>query len=257
MKLFDSHCHIDFATFDADRKAVIENAYKRNVRALFVPGVTRSQSQQTAWLGDCDRVEVIHGFGLHPYFIAQHSDDDLQWLESQLQQDVHALVGEIGLDATCADYDRQYKFFCQQVELAADYHRPVVLHHRRTQPELLRVIKSMRTKLPDMPGVIHAFSGSVEQANEWIALGFMLGVGGTITYDRAKKTRAAIAQASVQHLVLETDAPDMPVVGFQGQRNEPGQLDKILNQLAQIRTESITELALQTWQNSCRLFYRS
>lgn len=257
MKLFDSHCHLDFSAFDADRQTVVAKACQRNIRALFVPGVTRSQSQQNKWLADCDGVDVIRGFGLHPYFIAQHSHDDLQWLESQLQQNAHALVGEIGLDASCSNYDYQYHLFCQQVELAAEYRRPVILHHRRTQPELLRVIKSKRNRLPDMPGVIHAFSGSAEQANEWVSLGFMLGVGGTITYERAKKTRAAIAQASLQHLVLETDAPDMPIAGFQGRRNEPCQLDKTFNQLAQLRTESTTELALQIWQNSCRLFYRS
>lgn len=256
MKLFDSHCHLDFSAFDADRKAVITHACQRGIKAIFVPGVSHQQSQQLTWLKDCQAIDIYRGFGLHPYFIEHHQDEHLDWLEQQLAQHDHVAVGEIGLDATCLNYERQYKLFCEQVELACKYQRPLVLHHRKTQAELLRVIKQLRAKLPEYPGVIHAFSGSTEQANEWTRMGFMLGVGGTITYERAKKTRAAIAQTSCQHLVLETDAPDMPVAGYQGQRNEPKHLLEILNQLALLKQSPVEELAHQTWQNSQKLFHR-
>ncbi|MBR9908647.1 MAG: TatD family hydrolase [Gammaproteobacteria bacterium] len=256
MKLFDSHCHLDFSAFHADRTAVVARACERGIQAIFVPGVSYEQSQQYAWLNDCKAIDIFRGFGLHPYFIEQHQNHDLDWLETQLAQHGTAAVGEVGLDATCSNYELQYKLFCEQVELACKYQRSLVLHHRKTQAELLRVIKPLRAKLPEYPGVIHAFSGSAEQANEWTRMGFMLGVGGTITYERAKKTRAAIAQTSSQHLVLETDAPDMPVAGYQGQRNEPQYLLEILNQLALLKEQPVEELAHQTWQNSQKLFHR-
>lgn len=257
MKLFDSHCHLDFSAFDADRNAVVHRAYESRIQAIFVPGVSYQQSQHHTWLTQCNAIDIFRGFGLHPYFIEQHQNDHLDWLEKQLALHGNAAVGEIGLDATCPNYEQQYKLFCEQVELACKYQRPLVLHHRQTQAELLKVIKPLHSKLPEHPGIIHAFSGSAEQANEWTRLGFMLGVGGTITYQRAKKTRAAIAQTHREYLVLETDAPDMPIVGHQGQRNEPQHLLEILNQLAILQEQPVDELARQTWLNSQKLFYRS
>lgn len=255
MKLFDSHCHLDFSAFDDDRRTVVQRAQQHHVAAIFVPGVSRRQSLHTQWLTDCTDTEIIRGFGLHPYFIEQHTPDDLDWLEQQLQLHPKACVGEVGLDATCSNYELQYRLFCQQVELASTYQRPLVLHHRKTQSELLRVIKQQRHCLPEHAGVIHAFSGSTEQANAWIALGFMLGVGGTITYQRAQKTRAAIRQANVHHLVIETDAPDMPLAGYQGRRNEPMRIAEVLQHLSELRDESRTLLATQTWNNAKRLFH--
>lgn len=254
MKLFDSHCHLDFSAFDDDRSAVVLRAQQHRVAAIFVPGVSRCQSQHTHWLNDCSDTVIFRGFGLHPYFIEQHTTDDIYWLEQQLQLHPKACVGEVGLDTTCANYEFQYRLFCQQVELAGTYHRPLVLHHRKTQPELLRVIKQHRSSLPEYAGVIHAFSGSVEQANEWIELGFMLGVGGTISYKRAKKTRTAIRQVSAQHLVLETDAPDMPLAGYQGKRNEPMRVAEVLEHLSELRDEPRATLATHTWHNAQRLF---
>lgn len=254
MKLFDSHCHLDFSAFDSDRDSVVANAHANHVQAIAVPGVSRMQSVDERWLADVNDIAIYRSFGLHPYFVEGHCESDIDWLERQLQQYPQAAVGEIGLDATCPQYDLQYRLFCQQVELACRYQRPLILHHRKTQAELLRVIKPLRSKLPEISGVIHAFSGSVEQANEWVRLGFMLGVGGTITYSRAHKTRTAIAQVDMNHIVLETDAPDMPVAGYQGQRNEPKHIISILRQLALLRNQPAELLAEHCWHNTLKLF---
>ncbi|PHR64671.1 MAG: DNAase [Idiomarina sp.] len=254
VKLFDSHCHINFDAFQQDREAVMQRAAQQGVKRLFVPGVTRQLSSDKRWIDDCLPIEIIEGYGLHPYFIEEHQASDLDWLARQLDSAPGAVVGEIGLDANMSDYKKQYELFSAQVDLAVTFKRRVVLHHRKTQPELLRILKPVRDKLPEVPGVIHAFSGSAEQANEWINLGFMLGVGGTITYSRANKTRQAIQQANIHHLVLETDAPDMPLKGFQGQRNEPAHCFRVLEQLSELRDEPIEQLAKVIWNNTCRLF---
>ncbi len=250
--LFDTHCHLDFEVFDEDRNEVLQRAWQAGVRHILVPG-----TQQ----GDIASVSLVHGtqihlhraVGLHPYFIQQHKPEHLARVEEQLKQDQHLLVGEIGLDRTCADWDKQCELFEQQVQLAVKYRRPLILHHRKSQSDLLGILTPYLEQLPSCKGVLHAFSGSEQQAQDWIAKGFKLGVGGTITYQRAQKTRAAIAHAPLSGLVLETDAPDMPIAGRQGQRNEPCCIAEVFQALQRLRDESRAELARALWDNSHQL----
>lgn len=254
MKLIDSHCHINFDAFDHDRVAVVQRAARAGIHTLVVPGVSRKLSQSTEWQNDCGAVSIIQGFGLHPYFINQHQDTDLDWLATTLHGDPAAFIGEVGLDSTVDHYERQLVLFSEQLQLAIEYQRPLVLHHRRSQADLLRLIKPVRSRLPVVPGVLHAFSGSFAQAKEWVALGFMLGVGGTITYQRAQKTRRALAQIPIEFLLLETDAPDMPLFGYQGQRNEPAQAAQVLLELSELQQLPPAMLADIIWDNTQRLF---
>jgi len=253
MELIDSHCHLDFQDFDTDRDEVLRHAVRAGVRHIVIPGV-----RAATWADLLDlcrhRPNLFPALGLHPYFIHAHQTSDLDWLAAQLDAHPQAVVGEIGLDATCSDIHQQRMLFTAQVELACEYSRPVVVHHRKTQSELLQVLKKYRDKLPEIPGVIHAFSGSYEQAKAWADLGFKLGVGGTLTYERAQKTRAALTQIASNSLVLESDAPDMPLAGYQGQRNEPRRIREVLTVLASLRQEPETKLADVLWNNTCELF---
>ncbi|RUO57323.1 TatD family hydrolase [Pseudidiomarina insulisalsae] len=249
--LFDSHCHLDFDDFDDDRKQVLENAFRKGVRRILVPG-TRCGTPLDFSAPDVD-IKLHFGVGLHPYFIADHKQEHLDWIAEQLENDASLLVGEIGLDRTCDDWQKQCNIFAAQLELAIDYQRPMILHHRKTQSDLLELITPQLNDLPETKGVLHAFSGSPEQAEDWISKGFKLGVGGTITYERAKKTREAIAKAPLKGLVLETDAPDMPLAGYQGERNEPCRVAEVFSQLVELRQESAEELAQALWANSCEL----
>ncbi len=249
-KFFDSHCHLDFSEFAHDRLRVVEKAQNAGVQACLVPGVSYSQSQQFAWLKDCAQIALYRGVGLHPYFIEEHQEEHLAWVEQELQQHSQLAVGEIGLDATCAQYEWQQHLFKAQLELAARYQRPMILHHRRSQADLLKIIKPYLSQLPVQPGILHAFSGSTEQAKQWVELGFKLGVGGVITYARANKTRTAIAKAPLASLVLETDAPSMPLSGKQGQRNEPQNVAAVFTALCELRPEAPAEIAQALWQNT-------
>ncbi|WP_417658026.1 TatD family hydrolase [Pseudidiomarina aestuarii] len=248
--LFDTHCHLDFDDFAADRVAVLERAEAAGITRIMVPGTHAHSALKI----ESNTIRVQRSFGLHPYFIEAHQQSHIDWLEAQLDQHPTAPVGEIGLDATCSDYDLQCKLFEAHLALAARYQRCVILHHRKTQPDLLMRIKQVRDQLPDCGGVLHAFSGSYEQAKQWYELGFKLGVGGTITYSRAQKTRAAIGSIALDALVLETDAPDMPVAGQQGQRNEPAQVVTVLQSLLDLREEDEAIIRRQLWQSSCQLF---
>ncbi len=249
--LFDSHCHLDFDDFAEDRTAVIERARQAGVVAILIPGVSRKRSSEPPI--QTSALELFYGYGLHPYFIAEHETTDMEWLEQQLQRYPNAVVGEVGLDRHCPDYDQQQALFSAQVELACQFQRPLIIHHRQSQADLIHILKRYRAQLPSPAGVIHAFSGSYEQAQAWLDLGFLIGVGGVISYARAQKTRHTIARLPLAALLLETDAPDMPLAGFQGQRNEPARIVGVLQTLAELTGVSEPQLAEQTTANAYHL----
>lgn len=244
----DSHCHLDFSDFDDDRDLVMARAEQAGVERFLVPGVTHAQwprlqelaAQYPSW-----RV----AYGLHPYFLDPALDYQaaLQALPDCLLAKVHApsaaaanaqsnaaamagsaiALGEIGLDASKPFPELQRILFAKQLDIAAELKMPIILHHRKTLDEMLALVR--RKKI--CGGIVHAFSGSYEQAMAWVDAGFRLGVGGVITYQRARKTRAAIARVPFSALVLETDSPDMPLCGQQGQRNEPANIARIAREI--------------------------
>jgi len=244
----DSHCHLDFEDFDADRDAVMARAVAAGVDKFLVPGITHAQWPRLAMLAQ--HYPSWHvAYGLHPYFL--NPDLDYQtalrelprWLLGEMpvateKCDATAVtqaprnqpaiaLGEIGLDASKPHPELQRFVFEQQLDIAAELAMPVILHHRKTLDEMLVVVRKKRI----CGGIVHAFSGSYEQAQAWVDAGFRLGVGGVITYERARKTRAAIARMPHSALVLETDSPDMPLSGQQGQRNEPANIARIAREI--------------------------
>ncbi|TRW50143.1 TatD family deoxyribonuclease [Aliidiomarina halalkaliphila] len=228
-RITDAHCHLDFPDFDDDRDAVLARARDAGVQRFLVPGVQKSQWSRLETLGQ-KYADWSLAYGLHPYFIEAHQEADLKALSQQLEKGAIAL-GEIGLDATVGDQEKQVHFFKEQLAIAAALELPVILHHRRTLDTLLSLVRQAGVT----QGMVHAFSGSYEQAMAWIDAGFYLGVGGVITYERAQKTRAALARVPLQRLLLETDSPDMPLQGYQGQRNEPARVIRVRDTLRELR----------------------
>lgn len=252
--VFDTHCHLDFAVFDMDRHDVMERARRAGVTQILVPGTQRRCQAKLMSLCAEHGGILRPAVGLHPYFINEHQSDDLAWMSQLLADNPGLPVGEIGLDKTCDNFAFQQQLFEEQVALAAHYERPVILHHRKTLDTMLPTLRRVAHKLPAVSGVVHAFSGSEQQARAYIELGFKLGVGGVITYARAKKTRATIQAMPLSALVLETDAPDMPLCGHQGERNEPAHCVDVLQSLYQLRAEPDDEVKSALWRNSLDLF---
>lgn len=252
--MIDSHCHLDFEQFDPDRDQVLSRCKQIGIDKIIIPGTQVSRWQAQVDL--CASVDsLFFALGIHPYFVDSANISDLTKLDEMLmlyKKQVVAL-GEIGLDFHLpeAGHQKQQDFFIAQLELADKYQIPVILHHRKSHNETLRLLKQKRFS---QGGVVHAFSGSVQEAKAYIDMGFMLGVGGTITYSRAQKTRETFKQISLEVLVLETDAPDMPLNGRQGQRNSPEFLGEIAQQLAELKEIEIGEVIKQTRANSVQLF---
>lgn len=239
--MIDSHCHLDFSCFDHDRAEILENCRKLSIDTIVIPGTQSSQWQKQIDLCNLNP-QLRFALGLHPYFLSRFEPSHLVQLTNSLNQyqnNVLAL-GEIGLDSHIdVDWQLQKQVFEQQLTIAKEHMLPVILHHRNSHNELIRILKATKFS---QGGVVHAFSGSLQEAQTYIDLGFKIGVGGGITYLRANKTRKTISQLPLSSLVLETDAPDMPLMGKQGQRNSPECLPEIFECLLTLRKETKQEL---------------
>jgi len=251
VQIIDTHCHLDVPEFDADRDRVLSNARRNGVSAIVIPGI-----HAPGWPGLlelCARHGDLHpALGLHPIYLAQHRDRDLEDLEQRLAQERPVAVGEIGLDYLARELDRDYqqRLFEAQLRLARDAHLPVLLHVRKAHDQVLATLKRIRV----VGGIAHAFNGSLQQAERYIGLGFRLGFGGMLTYERSTRLRALARQLPLSALVLETDAPDMTVAAHQGERNSPEYLPDCLLALAQVRHEPPERVAAQTTANARELF---
>ncbi len=249
--LIDAHCHLDFPDFDADREAVIERARAAGVGHFVVPGTARQRWSSLLALGE--RVNVSVCLGLHPYFIDDHRDTDLEALREVLDANPGVVaVGECGIDARFMEsWDAQWHYFDAQLHLAKQRRLPVVIHCVRAND---KVAKRLRELALPAGGLIHAFTGSPEQARKFLDLGFVLGLGGAVTYDRAKRLHRAVKSLPEDGFVLETDSPDMPLAGHQGERNEPARVAEVCRVVADLRGESAQRVAEASAAIARRLF---
>ncbi|MGM0542390.1 MAG: TatD family hydrolase [Pseudomonadota bacterium] len=249
--LIDAHCHLDFAAFNPDREAVIDAAKRAGVEHFIVPGTTREQWRQVLALGERAAFSVCAG--LHPYFIDQHQLSDLTELDILLgEQPEIVAVGECGIDGRFEDtLEAQWRYFEAQLTLAKQHELPVVVHCVKANDS---VAERLRQLALAHTGLIHAFSGSYEQARKFIDLGYLLGLGGAATYSRAKRLHRVIRALPDDSFVLETDSPDMPLSGYQGQRNEPCRVSEVCDTVAALRDQTVEQVAACSSANARRLF---
>lgn len=254
--LIDSHCHLDFSDFTADIDAVISRAVDNNVRAFVVPGV---QSNQWSMLKTFQQQHdsVFIALGCHPYFLDKFADKDLEVLAQLASQNWVCAIGECGIDGYLAEQGKSHGFliphqqqvFEAHIDIANITNKPLIVHHRKSHHLILQSFKRIP---PKCGGIIHAFSGSLNDAKRYIDLGFKLGCGGTITYPRAQKTRHVFTQIDLSDIVLETDSPDMPLNGQQGLRNEPKNVKDVAEALALLRNDSFASIEATTSDNLMR-----
>ncbi|MDW5416719.1 TatD family hydrolase [Iodobacter sp. CM08] len=242
----DTHCHLDAPEFAADRDEVVAAARRVGVGQIVVPAVSEATFADALTMRD--RYGCFPAFGLHPIYTAVHQDAHLLTLQHYLQQHQPVAVGEIGLDfyLPSLDSNRQVEIFEAQLKLARDFDLPVLLHLRRAQDQVLKYLRKWRVK----GGIAHAFNGSVQQADVFISLGFKLGFGGAMTYSGSQRIRKLARDLPLEALVMETDAPDIPPAWLDHQRNQPAELVKMAEVLAELRGISLAELAAATSANA-------
>lgn len=250
----DTHCHFDFPPFTGDEAASIQRAAAAGIDKIIIPSTEADNFSRVLALAE--RFPALYAaIGLHPIVVERHTDDSLAQLEAELARKPPKLVavGEIGLDLYRENplFERQEYLLDAQLRLAKRYDLPVILHSRRTHDKLALHLK--RHCLP-RTGVVHGFAGSLQQAERFVQLGYKIGVGGTISYPRASKTRDVMARLPLSALVLETDAPDMPLNGYQGQPNRPERIAEVFTHLCLLRPEPPEQIAHAIHQNACALF---
>ncbi len=247
MQLIDSHCHLDFTDFDHDRDEILTRCRGIGIRDIVIPGVC-SNSWDTQ-IKICQQSEMLHyALGLHPIFMQHHTNNHIDKLRDYVSKYNPVAIGEIGLDFYLKDHDKdsQITLFEQQLMIAAETDLPVILHVRKAHDQTIALLKKHHIN----KGIVHAFSGSPQQAQHYIKLGFLLGVGGVITYPNATRARCLYAELPLSNIALETDAPDMPLNGMQrGQRNSPEKIVDVLSHLTQLRKESREQIAKTTTHN--------
>ena len=250
MELIDTHCHLDVDEFDADRSIILGRCRAAGINQIVVPAIHAAGWEKLLKL--CKQETGLHpALGLHPVYIDSHQDEDLAKLEEKLVSEKPIAVGEIGLDFFLTDLDqqRQQEIFEAQLLIARETGLPVILHVRKAHDQVLAALR--RTRVTG--GIAHAFNGSLQQAQQYLDLGFKLGFGGTLTYDRSSKIRKLAQDLPLEAIVLETDAPDMVVSQHRGERNSPEYLPEILAALVEVRQEEATRLAEQTTLYACEV----
>lgn len=256
MRLIDTHTHLDFPDFDDDRTSLLAQAQGLGVERLVVLGVERGNWQRV-WDGVKADPRLYAALGLHPVYLDTHRPEHLQqlreWLERLAGDPQLCAVGEFGLDYYVPELDRerQQALFEAQLQLAADFELPALLHVRRSHAPVTAALKRYKLK---RAGIIHAFSGSREEAREYLRLGFKLGLGGAATWPQALRLRKVIAELPLDGVVLETDSPDMAPAMYPGVRNSPVHLPGICEALARIMGCTPEALAEASSANACQLF---
>lgn len=254
MHFIDSHCHFDFPPFAGDEDRSLARARAAGLQAIIVPATEADHFARILALTERDPL-LWGALGLHPIMLARHNEAALAQLEACLAPRPARIVaiGEVGLDLFIDDPQlaRQQALLQAQLRLAQRYDLPVILHSRRSHDQLAACLR--RTDVPRR-GVIHGFAGSLQQAQTFLQLGYLIGVGGTISWPRAQKTRRVIAQLPLSALVLETDAPDMPLCGWQGQPNRPERVVQVFQALCALRREPPADIAATLEENARRLF---
>ena len=251
MSLVDTHVHLDDPAFDGDRAEVVARARAAGVARQVVPAIDAATWPR---LRDaCARDDgLFPAWGLHPLLLADHRREHLDALREWIEREPPVAVGECGLDYYVASLDRtaQQEYFDAQLRIARDFDLPVIVHARRAVEDVIVAIR----KVGGLRGVVHSYAGSVEQARQLREAGFLLGFGGPATYPRANRIRKVVADVPLEQLVLETDAPDQPLCGHQGQRNEPCRLPAVLSAVAAIRGVDEAVIAEAATANAERLF---
>jgi TatD DNase family protein len=249
LDLIDTHCHMDLEPLYSHLEDVVSRARQMGVRRYVVPGVHPSGWERMSALSGQNR-GLYPAFGIHPMHAAEADDTRLSQLEARACCGV--AIGEIGLDPSYEiSLERQEYAFREQLRIAVSLNMPVLVHCRRVFLRTLRILQEEHAG--HVGGIMHAFSGSVEMAREFIRLGFVISVSGVITRRNAIKPLKLVRELSLEHLVLETDAPDLTPLAFQGMWNRPAYMLETLRAVAAIKEIEPLQVAVGSRSTTLRI----
>lgn len=249
--LIDTHCHLDFEIFDSDRQQVLEHANNNGISDIIIPATQKNNWETIKDI--CAHDKNLHAcYGLHPYWTDSHTDEDIDSLNQWASIENCVGIGECGLDYREGQADRQNQLtlFEAQLRIATENHLPIVIHSINATEDIINLIK----KYPGCTGKMHSYTGSYQQAQQLIDLGFYISFGGTITYEMASKHRYTASNIPLNTIMIESNAPDQPDCAHKNERNEPAYLVNIFECLSELREEDSAAIAQQTTLNAKHLF---
>jgi TatD DNase family protein len=261
---FDTHAHLNFASFSTNLKEVLDRARSENVTRIVLPAINLETSHEVIRLAE-ENPEIFCAVGIHPNESFELNTNFSKSLMELAGQPKVVAIGEIGLDFYHTDVPpkKQEIALITQLEIASDLGLPVILHSRNAFKELWNLIIEWKDGLvknnhpqADHPGVFHAFEGNYEGAHNAIENGFFIGVGGQITYKNNADKREVISKLPLTSLIIETDSPFLSPHPRRGKRNEPSMIPLIAQQLAEIFHKPVSQIADQTTENALNLFLR-
>ena len=257
--LIDTHCHLNFESYDEDREAVITRATEHGVTRIINPATDKESGVAALKLAD-QYAGVYAAVGYHPNSTADVTLDDLVEIEEQAKHPKVVAIGEIGLDyyREYSPKAQQHKLFEAQLELAARLELPIIIHNREASEDILAILAAWVPTLPDSlkqrPGVMHSFSAPREAAEHALAMGFYLGFTGPITYKNANDLRLIAANVPLERILVETDGPFLTPQQYRGKRNEPAYVAYVAERLADLHNVAVETIHAQTTANAERLF---
>ncbi len=255
--IFESHAHYDDRRFDSDRDKLLSSMQEQGIETIINVGSDLRGAQETVAL--TEKYDFIYGaVGIHPSDIGDLNEEVYTWMQETSRRPKIAAIGEIGLDYYW-DKDEEVKrsqryWFCRQMELAREEGLPVIIHSRDAAEDTLKLVQGIHGE--EIPGVIHCFSYSLEMAKEYIRMGYYIGIGGVVTFKKAKKLKEVAAQIPLEHILLETDCPYLAPEPERGKRNSSLNLPYVVQEIAELRGISREEVEEVTRENARRLFWK-
>ncbi len=254
--IFDSHSHYEDGRFDEDRDELLSSMSDRGVELIVNVGSSIDTTKKTIEL--IKKYPFVYGSaGVHPEECANLCDEDIDWLETVCADSKIVAVGEIGLDYYWPEpeHDIQKKWFRKQLDLAVKVEKPVIIHSRDAAKDTMDILKEYDGKLlAGNPGVIHCFSYSPEIADEYIKMGYYIGVGGVVTFNNAKKLKSVVSHIPMERMLIETDCPYMAPVPYRGKRNDSGYLSYVVDAIAEIKGIQRDEVIMITRNNAIKMY---
>jgi TatD DNase family protein len=258
----DTHCHIDFEDYNADRSEVLERAKQADLCFLINPGIDLASSKSALGLSQKYPGFIFAAVGIHPNYVSSMAGGDLERLSDLAHTQASVAVGEIGLDyyREYSEPAQQREVLLAQLELAEQIELPVIIHNRDASQDLIPILSDWQRGLPAgnrlkrFPGVLHAYSGNLDEALGLAELNFVFGLGGPVTYHNGAERRAVAAGLPLEKILLETDAPFLTPHPHRGKRNEPAYIPLIAAEIARLHECTPEEVGEITTQNAIQLF---
>ncbi|MDR1400804.1 MAG: TatD family hydrolase [Endomicrobium sp.] len=251
--IIDTHAHVVDVRFDSDREVVIRNAFSSGVKAIFEIACEVNYWDKALELSKRD--DIFASFGIHPNNVSRVIHGDFDRLETLVKNEKCIAIGEIGLDyhysSSMENANFQRELFIKQVDIANKYNKPVIIHCRDAYEDMIDILEKYKTV---SRGVVHCFSGNLKQAKIFVKAGFLLGIGGILTYNKSDSLKQVVFETDISNLLCETDCPYLAPQKYRGQRNEPSYIVETLKEIAKIKEMPFNETAQMTTQNALKLF---